>query len=226
LDKTKPNFKVIKKVTDVDIENIRGLLIDIDDTLYSYKDSHPKALIACYKELSSLKISNLSFKSFEKIYTEKRTKVKSRLAPQGACRSRLFAFQDLFEEIGIDSAYSLALTFEDIYWKTLIDQIEIKDEFLQFLLDCKKQNIIICAISDMQANFQILKLRKLGLDSIIDFLVTSEEVGVEKPNRDIFIFALQKLNLDPSLIVMIGDNHSKDIEGALKIGIQAYLLNS
>ena len=78
----------------------------------------------------------------------------------------------------------------------------------------------------MQANFQILKLRKLGLDSIIDFLVTSEEVGVEKPNRDIFIFALQKLNLDPSLIVMIGDNHSKDIEGALKIGIQAYLLNS
>ena len=47
----------------------------------------------------------------------------------------------------------------------------------------------------MQARFQIKKLEKLKLSKKIDFLVTSEEVGVEKPDLRIFSSALAKLNI-------------------------------
>ena len=224
MNNIKSNYKVIGKVTDIDLANIRGLLLDIDDTLYSYKDAHLHALKVCYGELSSVTPSFTSFENFATIYTEKRSKVKCRLEPQGACRSRLFAFQDLFEEIGIHQAYSLALTYEDIYWKSLIKHIVLRDHFMPFLLACKKLNIAICAISDMQAHFQILKIKKLGLDSVIDFIVTSEEVGIEKPHASIFNFALKKLNLKANEVIMIGDSLEKDIEGAEKLGINAYLL--
>ena len=76
----------------------------------------------------------------------------------------------------------------------------------------------------MQARFQIKKLEKLKLSKKIDFLVTSEEVGVEKPDLRIFSSALAKLNIKKDQVIMIGDNHEKAIMGARQYGINAYLL--
>ena len=72
----------------------------------------------------------------------------------------------------------------------------------------------------MQTSFQIRKLIKLGYKDIS--LVTSEEVGVEKPDEAIFYYALNKINLKPEQVIMIGDSYAKDILGATNIGIQAY----
>ena len=73
----------------------------------------------------------------------------------------------------------------------------------------------------MQATFQVEKLKKLNLSKYIDFLVTSEEAGAEKPDKKIFNLALQKMKLSKSKVIMIGDNIKKDIKGAESIGIKA-----
>lgn len=80
----------------------------------------------------------------------------------------------------------------------------------------------VCAISDMQPNVQIKKLEKLEATKLIDFLVTSEEVGYEKPEPIIFEKALKKLHLEKSEVIMIGDDQLKDIEGAKSFGIKAF----
>ena len=209
----------------IDLTDIKGILVDIDNTLYSYEPAHRNALKACFQTFSEEDIEKtLSLESFSINYRDKRTKVTERLHPQGSCRSRLLTFQLLFEELKIHDSYKKALEYESIYWNAFIDKMTLRKDISNFLIESKNNGLSICAITDMQTNFQILKLQKLGMDQVIDFLVTSEEVGVEKPHPKIFNVALHKLNLKANEVIMIGDSPDKDIEGAGNIGIRAYLL--
>ena len=83
----------------IDLSNIKGVLIDIDDTLYSYKTSHKLAIEACFKEFNSLFPNLFIFDEFNNLYRKARNEVTSRLQNTGSCRSRLLAFQMIFEEI-------------------------------------------------------------------------------------------------------------------------------
>lgn len=55
-------------------------------------------------------------------------------------------------------------------------------------------------------------------------MVTSEEAGSEKPHSTMFLLTLNKLDLKPSDILMVGDNTISDIEDANSVGIDTVLL--
>jgi len=205
----------------IDLSSFSGLMIDIDDTLYNYNISHKAALNGCYKSLDSSIKKKLNFKDFVYEYTNARESITKKLSPQGSCRSRLFAFNLFFEKLQINPSYLLALKFDSIYWKEFINAISPNKEILNFIKKCKKNNLTTCAVSDMQAHIQILKLKKLNLTNYIDHLVTSEEAGAEKPNKKIFDLALQRMKLNKDKVLMIGDNIAKDIKGAESNGIKA-----
>lgn len=207
----------------IDLSNIKGVLIDIDDTLYSYKTSHKLAIEACFKEFNSLFPNLFIFDEFNNLYRKARNEVTSRLQNTGSCRSRLLAFQMIFEEIeqpSLIDGYNNALQFEKLYWFELINSIKRNEHVFQFINQCIASSIKVCAVSDMQTLYQIKKLNKLGYKDI--FLVTSEEVGYEKPHPAIFHQALQKVNCAAEHVIMIGDNYEKDIKGAQKVGIPAF----
>src|SRR4029453_4488858 len=67
---------------------------------------------------------------------------------------------------------------------------------------------------------QQLKLRSCAMDSLIDELVTSEEVGATKPDVRIFETALARLGIGAEDAVMIGDAWLTDIAGAKAAGIR------
>ncbi len=68
---------------------------------------------------------------------------------------------------------------------------------------------------------QHIKLENSGLRNFFDLILCSEEVGVTKPNRAIFEYALKQTNGKPNNSVMIGDDFHTDIIGALNAGWQA-----
>lgn len=204
---------------------IKAVLIDLDGTLYNYEEAHQNALQLC--NLSFLKDfpGALSAEEFYVKYREKRKNVALKLAPSGACRSRFLAFQELFEEIKIPQAFNKALKYEALYWDSLIDHMKLDKEAESFLNRCKEKNIRIAVVTDMQPHFQVQKLQKLKIDHLIDYLVTSEETGKEKPNSEIFLLAIAKLDLSINNVIMIGDDLEKDIKGAENLGIKAYQVN-
>ena len=204
----------------IDLTDIKGVLIDIDNTLYAYKPAHKKALETCYEFFIKESQISFSFKEFSEKYTKKRREVTERLKPQGACRSRFFAFQSLFEDMKVPQAFNKALKYEKLYWESFMKHIVLFEDALYFLKQCKEKNLLVCAISDMQAYFQVRKLQILGVDDLIDYLVTSEEVGSEKPEAVIFETALKKMNLEAHQVIMIGDDKEKDIQGAKTVGIK------
>ena len=72
---------------------------------------------------------------------------------------------------------------------------------------------------------QVKKIATIGVDSFVDELVVSEEVGVAKPDARVFEAALSRLGGTPDEAVMIGDSWSSDILGATGLGIRAIWLN-
>jgi HAD superfamily hydrolase (TIGR01509 family) len=68
-------------------------------------------------------------------------------------------------------------------------------------------------------------LAAVGLESHLDFVVDSGEVGVEKPNPRIFELALARAGVDASEAAYIGDFYSIDVRGADAAGLRAVLLD-
>ena len=70
------------------------------------------------------------------------------------------------------------------------------------------------------------KLIRLNLHHFFDEIITSEEVGIEKPHPHIFEEALEKMNCKAEKSIMVGDKYEIDILGAINAGMSAILVNS
>jgi len=205
----------------IDVGKISGILVDIDDTMYSYERPNKIAITSCFLSMKSLNlIHSISLKCFTALYVKHRLIITKKLHSQGACRSRQFAFDGLLRELKVPNSYLHAERYERIYWQNFLNEMKVSQELKAFLIKVKKLGLVTCAVTDMQANFQIAKLKKIKLDRYIDYLATSEEAGSEKPSPAIFQLALKKMGLNKKKVVMIGDSKKKDLNGAESFGIK------
>jgi FMN phosphatase YigB (HAD superfamily) len=58
-----------------------------------------------------------------------------------------------------------------------------------------------------------------GLACELDVQVWSEEVGVRKPEPEIFLYALDRLAVDPIDALFVGDSLENDVQGAGDVGM-------
>ena len=64
------------------------------------------------------------------------------------------------------------------------------------------------------------RLKEFGILEYFDLVIASEEVGVSKPDKEIFEIALAKANCKPNECIMIGDRLDNDIIPANQIGMK------
>ena len=60
-----------------------------------------------------------------------------------------------------------------------------------------------------------------GLEDYFDAIVISEEVGIEKPAREIFEVALEEIKVKAENAMMVGNRIDADIVGANRIGMRS-----
>jgi HAD superfamily hydrolase (TIGR01549 family) len=200
------------------LKSLRGILIDLDDTLSEYEPCHQYGLAAAFA------CANLGFTKaeFDITYRQARTDVTARLLGGGSCRSRLFAFQLMCERHRCSQPYMTALALEQAYWDQFIASMQPHPVAARFLNECRALGLPVCVVSDMTAQIQIRKLAHLNVLEAITHLVTSEEIGCEKPSSKMFEAGLKKIGLKKEDVAMIGDDLAKDVNGASAIGIRSY----
>ncbi|MDA1190021.1 MAG: HAD-IA family hydrolase [Chloroflexi bacterium] len=98
------------------------------------------------------------------------------------------------------------------------------DDVVPALIRLRKRGLTLGLISNMNEDGKTLT-DDLGLTGYLDFAVTSGEVGAEKPSPLIFQAALRKASVEAAETVVVGDQPSTDIEGALAVGMSAVLLD-
>ena len=77
----------------------------------------------------------------------------------------------------------------------------------------------LALISNTMSDKPRLTLRETGLIDHFQVVVCSRDLGVRKPNPQIFTHVLEELGVEPGEAVHVGDNVEADMEGAVGAGI-------
>lgn len=214
---------VIENWNEIELNGVKGILWDLDNTFYFYESTHRYAFEKC----KQLAIESYGFESdaFDENWKKARKKVHHDLHGQGASHSRLLYAQKLYEYQFGKSSPSFALDMEETYWSSFLSVLEWRLGIKEFMEKATGLGLTMAIVTDLTAQIQMRKFIHLGLEKYVRFLITSEEAGVEKPAPGIFQLALDKLDLKAENVIMIGDSFEKDIKGAENLGIKAYWID-
>ena len=200
----------------------KAVLFDLDNTLYDYEGPHEKGLRAAYLELK--KHVKISEKKFDYLFGIAKAEVKRELSGTASAHNRVLYFQRLIEKTHNTVDPEIILRLYDAYWNSFLKSMKPFRETIKTLKEIKSRGLGIAIVSDMTTHIQLKKLKKLGISKHIDFLITSEEAGSEKPHSIMFLLALNKVKASPKGAIMVGDNTIADIEGANSVGLYSVLI--
>ena len=75
----------------------------------------------------------------------------------------------------------------------------------------KELSLKTAIISDGIPIKQYEKILRLKIDKLIDLVVMSDEIGIKKPNPELFSYGLKKFGIQGRETIYIGDRIDKDI---------------
>ncbi len=190
------------------------LLFDLDNTLVHSELAYDRAL------------ARVGLAASEPAYLTARKAVKERLPDGHVCaRNRLLYFKALLELRGEYSPGAVLAKLGD--YETALGE-ELSSQWLRLnrssLLNDLAAKYSLVVVTNENLRTQLVKLRAVDPGGrIFSKLVTSEEVGVEKPDFRIFNVALKTYGLQPSACIMIGDSVTDDVAPARALGMQTVL---
>ena len=202
-----------------------GVLIDLDDTLFDHRASARRALeaaAACDPALGRVAFDTLEARHRDILEDLHRRVLDGRMTVDDA---RALRFRMLIEEQGeacdAPRLDRLTTTYRGAYqsnWACHSGAPEL-------LTELKRRRARIAIVTNNIVSEQITKMKRLGLEPLVDALVVSEAVGHSKPAREIFDAALREIGAGPEDAVMLGDSWSADIAGARGAGLRAVWFN-
>ena len=197
---------------------IKAVIFDLDNTLYSYDANHiygMEALAGYCRETFGI-----TEEETREYYRKAGYIMANRIGTDtAAIHSRMLRLQCMMELLE-KPLFPHVQKMYHIYWDAFLQHIEPNPGVLDFLMELRKRKIRIGIGTDMTAYIQYKKLEAIGAEVYIDFMVTSEEAGVEKPHYHLFELCVEKAGVRVEECAFIGDNVKKDIEGAWESGLR------
>ncbi|MET9022394.1 HAD family hydrolase [Actinopolymorpha sp. NPDC004070] len=208
---------------------VRGVLFDIDDTLFDYTSSETSGLLGHLAALGLLDQfepgelvavwrrfvdeEHARFLAGEQTFTE-----------QQLSRTRRFlAHLGHLPDRGISDAEAAAwfagyVSHRNASWAAFPDAAP--------LLELLATDYRLGVISNSSHDHQLHKLERIGLLPYFgDAIVCSESHGPAKPHPSIFLAGCERLGLPPHEVAYVGDKYAVDAVGARDAGLQAYWLD-
>lgn len=97
---------------------------------------------------------------------------------------------------------------------------EVVEDAFEVLETIRKDGYRISLIANADSIDARNVVTNCSLENHFDVIIISEEVGVEKPAREIFEAALEKLKVKAENAIMVGNRIDSDIVGANRIGMK------
>ena len=108
-------------------------------------------------------------------------------------------------------------------WEATLKKLPYLDEVMTELKKKGyKVGIITNTVTSREEHVRIA-LRKIDVEKYFDVIITSVDVGHEKPDERIFMTALRMLNVKPKDAVMVGNRVSADVVGGNRMGMKTIL---
>lgn len=202
---------------------IQHVFFDLDHTLWDFEKN---SALTFQEILPAAKVS-VAIDSFLNVYIPINFSYWKKYREEKVTKKELkyLRLKETFDALKISVEDKVIHHLSDEYIAKLPNYNHVFDgtfEILKYLQNKYQLHIITNGFEEIQTK----KMKKSGIHDFFDVIITSESVGVKKPNKKVFEYALNKVNANASHCIMIGDNLEADIEGALNCGIKAIHFNS
>ncbi|MBF0239353.1 MAG: HAD family hydrolase [SAR324 cluster bacterium] len=197
-------------------------IFDLDNTLYAYAPCNQYAQKQLFERISLE--TGFPVSQIDTAYKTARTVVHNRLSGTAAMHSRFLYIQTMLESLHYKTMVDRTLQLHEFFWGCYFSKMKLFEWVLPLFNDMRAHEIKIAILTDLTAEVQFRKLQKLGILPFIEWVITSEEVGAEKPHQETIDICLKKLNKSPENLFFVGDDPKKDTVGEI-LGIQTILFN-
>lgn len=208
------------------------LLFDINGTLMDYWNARNKAL----KEVVKQTIDNSNQKLCKEknvLLNIKRIKqIENELRIQGYSidELRVNRFSRwICENFGIQMNTSvnrnISLELNKKYTKLTDEFVKIFPDVKETLKKLNNAGFKLVIISNGPASNQMRRLKKCGIQDCFSEFIFSEEIGVSKPSKLFYDYIFKNVIEDKKYSLVVGDNVTEDIEGAVSYGLDAVWIN-
>jgi putative hydrolase of the HAD superfamily len=201
---------------------IRAVLFDLDDTLVDHQHASRAAIAGVRARFAAFQARELDALVAEnqRILDEIHQEVA--LGRRDVADARIERYRRLFAFVGHPDGRAAAAA--ELHRRLYHASRRCVEGALE-LVTLLSTRLRVGIVSNNTLAEQTEKLATFGFAPMVRALVTSEEVGVAKPDRRIFRAALDRLECEAHEAVMIGDAWREDIVGATGAGIRALWLN-
>jgi putative hydrolase of the HAD superfamily len=188
------------------MNKIKGVIFDLDDTLY--------------REIDFVRSG---FKAVSEVIEEK----------YGISKIKFYQkLMRILEKDGRGKVFDTILKNHNIWTKSLVNElveiyrnhlpnIKLYEDALKTIKLLKKKRVRLGIITDGLAYVQRIKIKALGINNLFNEIIFSDDYGRDrwKPNTFPYKKILELLRLTPNEAIYVGDNPLKDFIGAKKLGI-------
>ncbi len=195
----------------------RGMLLDLDGTLYSYPAPEGVARRSlCERVAARLDLDPATIGA---AYLEARDRVRERLGARGSAHSRLLYLHELLAMLGRFDAVSEVPLWNREYWDVFLCSARLSTDVVTLLSAARARGWRTAIVTDLTLDVQLRKCAEFGLLGRIDALVASEEVAVEKPDPAVFLLGAARIGVNIMDCIVVGDDDARDGMGARRLGI-------
>lgn len=194
----------ITSITEVQkhIQDLKAIVFDLDDTLYGEKEyvrSGFRVIADMLPQIEQMEVK--LWQAFE----QRKSAIDEVLSAEG---------------IYTDELRQKCLSVYRFHQPNIHLYDGVKELLRQFRADGYKLGII----TDGRPEGQRAKIKTLGLDELVDYIIVTDELGgleYRKPNKAAFVLMREKLGVLFEEMCYIGDNLKKDFIAPEMLGIRA-----
>ena len=130
----------------------------------------------------------------------------------------------LLEKLGIEEKrVFLAAQIDELWWEC--SHLQVYPDVEPTLSQLKAKGLKLGLVSNGFKQDLDHILGELGLEKRFDAVVCIDSCNCTKPDKEIFLYALDKLGVKAHEAVFVGDSVLYDYEGAMNAGIKSYLID-
>ena len=199
------------------IRPYKNLFFDLDDTLWAFSENARDTFREMYDKYGYGRYFR-SFDHFYALYTERNLQLweeygQGRITKDELNRIRFF---HPLQQIGVEDA-GLAQAFARDFF-AVIPTCQKLMPHAREVLEYLSARYRLYILSNGFRELQYRKMCAAGIDGYFRKVILSEDIGLLKPRKELFDFALSATQSEAKESLMIGDNWENDITGARNAG--------
>jgi putative hydrolase of the HAD superfamily len=204
----------------------KDLFFDLDHTIWDFELNSKETLwdLHLKYELEAKGINN--FDEFYSIYSVHNHRLWDRYS-KGFIKQEELRWKRIYLSLLdykiADEALSKEMSVD--YLTILPDKKNLFPYTIEILEYLKNKDYTMHLITNGFESVQFKKIKNSNLADYFTEVITSEASNSLKPNKEIFEYALKASNAKLETSIMIGDNESADIQGAINAGMDSIFVN-